>query len=128
MSDKICTSHDAIHTLEGKVRRTLFDLDALSRARDAVIHQMFKAEDVSSSADKKLMDVTTEDSETWTCIYSKGADLITEKQMELCVKVSNIKVDIDVLRTKIDTLRTEQNALGDKLSKEFHAKQLAPSS
>ena len=88
---------------------------------------MFKFEDVSNKVDKELERLTHDDSEGWMCTYGKGLDLVTEKVVSICVLISNSKVDIEVLKERNKALNKEQDALGDKLRAEFHAKEEAVS-
>ena len=117
---KIRKNYQELRSLKSKVRGLLFDIQALCAARDAVSEQLFKHVELSPKEEKVLKNLTTDDSECWYGTLDKGLDLLMEKQVELCIKVSNIKVDIDVLEAKNKQLNKDQDVLGDKLRTEFH--------
>jgi len=48
-----------------------------------------------------------------------------DRFVDLCVTVSNRKVDIEVVKTQIKEINKKKDALGDKLRAEFHAKEEA---
>ena len=124
-SERIRDTWKQINDIESKQRQHIWDIQALTRTLDTTRTQMFKFEDVSNKVDKELERLTHDDSEGWMCTYGKGLDLVTEKVVSICVLISNSKVDIEVLKERNKALNKEQDALGDKLRAEFHAKEEA---
>ena len=124
-SDRIRDTWKQINDIESKQRQNIWDIQALTRTLDTTRHQMFEFEDVPKKVDKELERLTHDDSEGWMCTYGKGLDLVTEKVVSICVLIANSKVDIEVLKERSKVLNKEQDALGDKLRAEFHAKEEA---
>ena len=114
-----------VRDLESEQRQAMFKIQALTSCVDVVRNHMYSLEDVSKAADNILEKYTTEDSECWVGNYGAGLDEMRDHFIDLCVTVSNRKVDIEVVKTQIKEINKTKNALGDKLRAEFHAKEEA---
>ena len=105
--------------------QALWDMQALTHGLDVIRSHMYNLEDATHGNDKVLEKFTGDDSESWSCTYSKSLDLIREKLVDQCVIIANRKVDVEVVSTQIKSLNIERDALGDKLREEFHTKEEA---
>ena len=123
ISSKIEFLWDQKRELNREQIQAIWDMQALTHGLDVIRSHMYKLEDATHGNDKVLEKFTGDDSESWSCTYSKSLDLIREKLVDQCVLISNRKVDVEVVSTQIKSLNIERDALGDKLREEFHAKE-----
>ena len=103
----------------------MFKSQSLMAGIDVVRSHMWQFEDVPKSVDKTLEKYTNECSDCWFGTYGSCLDLMRDKVVELATVVHNRKVDIDTVNAQIKEINKKKDALGDKLRKEFHAKEEA---
>ena len=115
-------NHQAVNKLEGKQVQLTRSISNLTQSRDIIVNQMFKNEDVEKKTDKRLEELTGNDSESWFWTFSNSVDDINELIVSKCVLVSNLKVDIDVLKEQHNQIDKEQEAVRERLMDEFDKK------
>ena len=117
--EPIRANWDSIRTLEGKVKGLFRDIFSLSLARDLVVHQTYKLEEIPSSHTKALEKYTTDCDECWFYNWSHGEECIQDALIQKAVEIGRLKLDIDTLRAKNKELNKEQ----DKVAKELREKE-----
>ena len=91
------------------------DIFSLSLARDLVVHQTYKLEEIPSSHTKALQKYTTDCDECWFYNWSHGEECIQAALIDKAVEIGRIKLDIDTIKAKIKVLNENQDELGKKL-------------
>ena len=121
-SPKIQANWESIRTLQSKVKGLFRDIFSLTLARDLVVHQTYKLEEIPSSHTKALEKYTTDCDECWFYNWSHGEDCIQDALIQKAVEIGRLKLDIDTLKAKNKELNKEQDKVGEELRKQEQAK------
>ena len=122
-NDRISELHQRNRDLDMKITQTLFKINRLQLVKELAHRKSWEFESPSKTVDKTLDSCTGDDAESWFFMYNMGGDAVQEYQVELCMQITKLKMEMSSLKDTIEQACKDREKHRKEVIKKHEAKQ-----